>query len=188
MHTLASPLSSPVIASRCWDDLSLKDMERTLRQERFVDAMVLAVRLIHGRVPLALTLADGTVAVSVFCGDDVIYAASFRDTAKGWPTPETGPDGEFLSEGWAQRRRTLRGALGRLFLGPDSLTCSLRDGVWSETAHPLLLQHVRAWLDERLAEGHTPESARMLLGLTLSGESWALVDFNPYGTVALRDR
>lgn len=174
---------TPARVVATWDDLSLKDMERTLRQDRFVDAMVLSVRLILGRVPLALT----SFVVSVFCGDDALYGATYRSTSKGWPTPETGPDGEFLSEGWAQRRRTLRGALERLLLDTDSLTGSLRDGVWPESTHPLLLQHVRAWIGERLAEGHTPESARMLLGLTMNGASWALVGFDPQGTAVLRD-
>lgn len=70
-------------------------------------------------------------------------------------------------------RRHLEAALADFIAMPHTLTSALRhDGPW-QTRAPL----VGAWWDARIAEGHTPESARTLLALLLEPDEVARCDF-----------
>lgn len=70
-------------------------------------------------------------------------------------------------------RRTLEAALADFILMPQTLTEAVRDdGTWRIRA-----ALVAAWWDTRLAEGHTPQSARTLLALLLEPDALARCGF-----------
>lgn len=52
---------------------------------------------------------------------------------------------------------------------------------WRSAITDALTHRWQHWLDTRLTEGHTPDSATMLLGLTIPPDEKALLTFDPAG-------
>lgn len=142
------------------------------------DALASAVRLLHDQTIITAPVVDHYTLAMVFVGDDTYYMWLFDHVNEAWPQA-TVDDGEYRLRVLEQlRRRTLVSGIRKLFAEPKSITETLRTGsFWVAHSQALFPHLVQAWWTERLADGLTPEAARMMLGLTLPSDTWQRLEF-----------
>lgn len=186
--TAASQMNDPVGFDPVgWvGELGGDDERALLGLDDWKDALVGAIRLLsEDRVRVrTVTMRDRYVFVMSFMGNDVYHRARFDHAMREWPLPRyhAGPDGGsrygLADADYARRRAYLSRCLAQVFRDPMSLAATLRDGSYETPEHRgFLLPLVRAWWAERLAEGCDPETARMMLGLTVSSSTWRMLSF-----------
>lgn len=164
-------------------DLAVEDLEALCAHDRLVDAVIAALWRLHGLRGFSTNLygerrKDAAVMVVPLADDTYGYWYGRSSEARNWAR-ELLPTSETLHE---QRRWLLQQSLHGFETGRATITTTLRQITPEPPINQALLTVlIAAWWAERVSEGHTDDSARMLLGLTVSTPVLRWLRFNDEG-------
>lgn len=168
------------------DELSAADEQAVCDQESMTASIVEAVDRLTG---LRAHIANHSRAITiVFALPDRTWASLAFSTPRSddvWFDESTGRAGRPVGRTLGHRSATVASQLRRFYRSTDTVEDFIASphqprGLMRDLGDVLPL-----WWESRLDEGQTPESARVLLGLTLAPNAWPHLSWDALGRPSL---
>lgn len=173
------------------ETLPPQDLEALVAHVGLADAVVAAAALVHHRQVTAVESVDEwdggseTSHLLLIRNGDAFYSKWFSHAMqREWESARRqDTDHMFVLDPLEARRAYLHGAMNRLLAYSRDMATVLQNRWLARPDHTVFANAVTGlWWQARMADGCTPETARMLLGLIVTAPLLRLLDFPADGT------